>query len=845
MKLLCHCDHCKNNTCTPPKHGSCWAQLTLEKDGQIEKKFNCFNQDIRPVKELICNSNTHSVIVRCCNNENHCNQKANFLPNDDEAREIFRNQRSQLPYPTDSNGTLSYPGILQNNLHNGHTIKPIHLGRFSLNNEYSNIPIEFLILFLVLSAVALTLVIALAQHCLAGRKRRRRRKLPTTIPNNDSQDRAALNGTTGGNNNNTAKRKGAGFVVVTDEDHSENSSCKANPDAIVYDTNSMASREPLINHASANSSTTPVGGAGGGAGGGGNTVNAMYTNSLQHPNPLRGPWMQPVDDSVTGKTTSCTFQMSIGSGDPQKKPETSSGSGQGQPYLTQRSIAHDIELIEVVGRGYFGVVWRGEYKSEPVAVKIFSEKAEPSWRREAEIYQTTMLRHKNILGFIATDKRADVSMTGYWLVTDFYPMGSLFDFLKKQSISMTDALRMAFSIANGLAHLHIEIFGTHGKPAIAHRDLKSKNVLVKNDGTCCIADLGMAVRYNSNTGVVDVPSNTRVGTRRYLAPEILALEDKFNLMDFEAVKATDIYALGLVLWEILRRTCFLDPASTRGSSRSRNVQSKGGNQQEKSSSTQSSSQRHTELSALSGTIVSINPTVRSLATELSATTSHQATATDADQQEKQLKPLLSSPPSVSSSRKTSQSSPPPSGESELSGRLSPAESENSINESKEPLITQEKTASTSTSNSNEHKHQIQRALLEPGINGEGIETNSNSQQTKQSFETASNNFIESIETSVDDLNSELASVCDPYEAPYQEFVQGDPTTEDMYKIVCEQKIRPPLSVRWTKFAPMRDYTALMRECWYEKPEARLSALRIRKTLGDIARHYFNLNMEYD
>lgn len=631
MKLLCHCDHCKNNTCTTHEHGSCWAQLTLEKDGHLEKKFNCFNQDIRPVQELICNSNSNSVIVRCCNNEDHCNQRANFLPSDDEAREIFLSQRSQS---NDINGTSSYPRILQSNLPNG-PVQPTHFGRFSLKNEYSNIPVEFLILFLILSAIALTFAIALAQHWLAGRKRRRRRKLPK----NNSQDRATLQGNAGGNNN-TAIRSSAGFVVV-DEDNSENSSCKANPDAIIYDTNSMASREPLISHASANSSTTPVGG---------NVGNIVNTNSLQHPNPLRGPWMKPIDDSLTGRTTSCTFQMSIGSGDPQKKPETSSGSGQGQPYLTQRSIAHDIELIEVIGRGYFGVVWRGEYKGESVAVKIFSQKAEPSWQREAEIYQTTMLRHKNILGFIATDKRADVSITGFWLVTDFYPMGSLYDFLKKQSISMTDALRMAFSIANGLAHLHIEILGTHGKPAIAHRDLKSKNVLIKNDGTCCIADLGMAVRYNSTTGVVDVPTNTRVGTRRYLAPEVL--EENLNLMDFEAVKATDIYALGLVLWEILRRTCYLDPLST------------------------------VELS-------------------------------------------------------------------------------------------------------------------------------------------------------------------DPYEAPYQEFIKGDPTTDEMYRIVCEQKIRPPLSVRWTKYAPMRDYTALMRECWYEKPQARLSALRIRKTLGDIARHYFNLNMEYD
>ena len=42
-----------------------------------------------------------------------------------------------------------------------------------------------------------------------------------------------------------------------------------------------------------------------------------------------------------------------------------------------------------------------------------------------------------------------------------------------------------------------------GKPAIAHRDLKSKNILVKRDLTCAIADLGLCVRHNAETDTVD------------------------------------------------------------------------------------------------------------------------------------------------------------------------------------------------------------------------------------------------------------------------------------------------------------------------------------------------------
>lgn len=57
-------------------------------------------------------------------------------------------------------------------------------------------------------------------------------------------------------------------------------------------------------------------------------------------------------------------------------------------------------------------------------------------------------------------------------------------------------------------------FSSPGKPAIAHRDLKSKNILVKKNGTCCIADLGLAVRHDSATDTIDIAPNHRVGTKR-------------------------------------------------------------------------------------------------------------------------------------------------------------------------------------------------------------------------------------------------------------------------------------------------------------------------------------------
>lgn len=60
-----------------------------------------------------------------------------------------------------------------------------------------------------------------------------------------------------------------------------------------------------------------------------------------------------------------------------------------------------------------------------------------------------------------------------------------------------------------------------GKPAIAHRDIKTKNILVKINGTCCIADFGLAVTHTQSTGQTQIAPNPRVGTKRYMSPELL------------------------------------------------------------------------------------------------------------------------------------------------------------------------------------------------------------------------------------------------------------------------------------------------------------------------------------
>lgn len=79
----------------------------------------------------------------------------------------------------------------------------------------------------------------------------------------------------------------------------------------------------------------------------------------------------------------------------------------GLPLFVQRTVARTIVLQEIIGKGRFGEVWRGKWRGGDVAVKIFSSREERSWFREAEIYQTIMLRHENILGFIAADNKGE------------------------------------------------------------------------------------------------------------------------------------------------------------------------------------------------------------------------------------------------------------------------------------------------------------------------------------------------------------------------------------------------------------------------------------------------------
>jgi len=228
-----------------------------------------------------------------------------------------------------------------------------------------------------------------------------------------------------------------------------------------------------------------------------------------------------------------------------------SGGQFGIPIRLQ--LPQDIALNEVIGKGKSGCVRKGLLNEEIIAVKIFLPQSKQSWTLEKDIYACCgMTEHDNILKFLGEAERKDNMGSEYWLGTQYHANGSLYDFLKANLVSWDDLCKIALSIGKGLAFLHDEKGDCNSpdfKPAIAHRDFKSKNVLIKDDLTACISDFGLAMVLepgfsNANSQVA------QVGTTRYMAPEVLECHITFEKNSFARV---DMYACGLVLWELASR----------------------------------------------------------------------------------------------------------------------------------------------------------------------------------------------------------------------------------------------------------------------------------------------------
>lgn len=221
----------------------------------------------------------------------------------------------------------------------------------------------------------------------------------------------------------------------------------------------------------------------------------------------------------------------------------------------------DLKICSLINKGRYSEVWKGSLHEEEVAVKIYNACHRQYYFNEKYIYSLPHMEHANLLKFYGAEERlVQEGNMQYLIVLSYIKDGTLMNYLKNNTVDWNTMCKMCHSLAKGLAHLHSDS-GTsdNTKPTVAHRDFNSRNILVKPDLCCVIADLGfcMSTRgskliHKGHTENAEQTSLTDVGTLRYMAPELL--DGAVNLRDCEAsLKQIDMYSFGLVMWEIASR----------------------------------------------------------------------------------------------------------------------------------------------------------------------------------------------------------------------------------------------------------------------------------------------------
>jgi len=213
------------------------------------------------------------------------------------------------------------------------------------------------------------------------------------------------------------------------------------------------------------------------------------------------------------------------------------------PPNAARSLGDRYEVLEEIGRGGFGVVYRGRDRklNRVVAIKrLLSERVGGDqgaavvqrFRRESQLI--ALLNHRNIVQVYDHDEDGE----GWYIVMEYVGGGTLWQRLKREGkLGLEEALGLMRGICQGVAYAH--------RRNLVHRDLKPRNILLAEEGEAArvpkIVDFGLA--RGGDESEVSL-SGHGLGTLGYMAPE--------QRRNAKGVNHTaDIYSLGKILYELV------------------------------------------------------------------------------------------------------------------------------------------------------------------------------------------------------------------------------------------------------------------------------------------------------
>ncbi|WP_033543696.1 Stk1 family PASTA domain-containing Ser/Thr kinase [Planococcus sp. CAU13] len=203
--------------------------------------------------------------------------------------------------------------------------------------------------------------------------------------------------------------------------------------------------------------------------------------------------------------------------------------------LIGRNINGRYKILKLIGGGGMSNVYLAHdmILDRDIAIKIlrydFSNEEELRRRFQREALSTTSLAHPNIVNIF--DVGEDGSMP--YLVMEYVPGKTLKEYIIEHSpLQPERAVKIMKQLASALAHAH------HNQ--IVHRDIKPQNILMDADGNVKITDFGIAMALSATSYT---QTNSVLGTVHYLSPE--------QARGGNATKKSDIYSLGIVMYELL------------------------------------------------------------------------------------------------------------------------------------------------------------------------------------------------------------------------------------------------------------------------------------------------------